>query len=137
MGIQGISVNFCIYGTNAMLKASGNTLKEYKIECIYQYVQLGFNLWWLPAFIIQFVNIESYGDHYPKAVMVTAYGAVVQCIIWVLLSIVYRYYFGVTLAQQAHANVAHSSYTSLDGGPANEDNSGDNGNSAVANTTKA
>merc|ERR1712228_496964 len=116
IAIQGISVNFCIYGTNAILKASGNVLKEYKVECIYQYVQLGFNLWWLPAFIIQFVNIPDYGEHYPKPVMVVAYGAVVKCIIWVLLSIVYRYYFGLTLAEQARTMVAHNSYTTLDNG---------------------
>merc|ERR1712244_22074 len=45
IAVQGISVNGCIYGTNVILKASGNQLKEYGIECIYQYVQLGFNLW--------------------------------------------------------------------------------------------
>merc|ERR1712244_15451 len=91
--IQAISVNICIYGTNAILMASKDSLKQYNVACIYQYIQLGFNLRWFPAFIINFINIPDRGPHYDKAVMVVAYGAVTQCVIWVLLPFVYRYYF--------------------------------------------
>ena len=107
---QAISVNFCIYGTNAILMAAKDVLKEYKIACIYQYVQFGFNLWFLPSFVINFIDIKSYGSHYPKEVMVLAYGACSQCVIWVILSFAYRYYFNLTTAHQAHVNIASSSY---------------------------
>lgn len=107
---QGISVNFCIYGTNAILLAAKDVLKEYKIECVYQYIQFGFNLWWLPAAIINFIDIEPHGAYYPKEVMVVAYGACSQCVIWVLLSFAYRYYFNLTTAHRAHVNIASSSY---------------------------
>eukprot|EP01083_Nonionella_stella_P096956 272555_1 len=115
--IQAISVNICTYGTNAILRASKDVLKQYKIECIYQYVQLGFNLWWLPGFVIGFIDIKNEGARYPKSAMVAAYGAVTQCIIWVLLAVVYRYYFNLTTAHQAHLNVAGSSYVRLEAGP--------------------
>mmetsp|Transcript_27888 Transcript_27888/g.44212 ORF Transcript_27888/g.44212 Transcript_27888/m.44212 type:complete len:328 (-) Transcript_27888:191-1174(-) len=114
--IQMVSVNVCIYATNVILAATKDVLKGYSMTCIYNIIQLGFNLWWLPSFIIGLIHIKDLDEVYTKDVMVQAYAAVAQSVLWILLSIVYRYYFNLTRADEAHSSVASlsTSYIKMD-----------------------
>ena len=104
----------CIYGSQALLTASKDILKDYNIDGRFKVIQfsiMGLNI---PGAIVSIINIKGKDDVYTEEVMTTAYEATIVSVIMMLLSFGYRHYFNEQTAKDAYRNMKNESFIDPD-----------------------
>ena len=108
--IELISTMLCVYGSQALLTASKEILKEYKIDGKFKVIQFGFLTLSLPSAIVGIINIDNENDIYTAEIISTAYASVCSCVIFMLLSFGFVYYFNEQTANEAYRNMRNQSF---------------------------
>ena len=108
--IELTSTLLCIYGSQALLIASNQILNEYKINGKFRVIQIGVITLSLPSAIIGIINIDDENDIYTSEIMSTAIATVINCVVFMLLSFGFVYYFNEQTANEAYTNLRNESF---------------------------
>ena len=105
-----MSTLLCMYGSQALLAVSKDILIEYNIAGKFKVIQFGFMSLSIPSAIIGLIGINGENNVYTSEIMTAAYVSVVSCVLFMILSFGYKYYFNQQTANEAFRNMTNQSF---------------------------
>ena len=102
----------CLYGSQCLLNASRQLLKEYEISGKFKMVQFGIMTLTVPSALLSLIGVNTkINDVYNQEVMDQAWSGIISIILYTILSYFYKRYFNVQTARNAMRNAKTQSHT--------------------------